>query len=435
MENFTSFHDEHGLDLTAGRTEVLPAHVIDFPGVKLLKSAVIYGANASGKSNLIKAMDFARRVVIGGLVNVDTHKKYFRLDANAAQQPSTFEFEIELAGRFFSYGFSSVLRSKEICEEWFYEIGKKTPELIFSRDNNSIELGKLLMQKNIKSRFEIYQDDMKNQKSQLFLTEIADKELKIAEVEIINQLHHWFEDKLTIIYPGDTFGGLNSLAKNNIDIFKKYLGQFDTGVIDIDSIDEHFEVALKGLPERIREDIAKNFLKDDAKEALIKMGGSNPQFLTIYKDDEGELKIRKLGLVHGKNIKEVFELKDESDGTRRLLDFIPLIGQFDEDKTIVIDEFDRSLHPKLTRAFFELFYQFSQSKAQLIVTTHESTLLDLELLRRDEIWFVEKSDGDSSTLFSLNKFKIRYDSKIDKAYLLGRYGAVPVFRDFDNIDW
>ncbi len=435
LENFSSFHDEQSLDLTAGRTEVIPEHVVDFPKVKLLKSAVIYGANASGKSNLIKAMDFAKRVLIKGLANVDTHKKHFRLDAKAVHQPSSFEFEIELAGRFFSYGFSSVLKSKEIGEEWLYEIGKKKPELIFSRDQNGIELGKLLMQQSIKSRFEIYQDDMKNQKSQLFLAEIADKELEIAQVEIINQLHHWFENKLIIIYPGDTFGGLNAIAKNNTDIFKKYLGKFDTGVVGVESIDEDFEIALKNLPEQYRESIAKDFVKIDAKEALLRLSGNNSQFLTVYKDDEGELKVRKLGLTHGKNIQKVFDLKDESDGTKRLLDFIPLISKFEQDRTIVIDEFDRSLHPRLTREFFELFYQVTGSKAQLIVTTHESTLLNLELLRRDEIWFVEKSDGDKSALFSLNKFKIRYDSKIDKAYLLGRYGAVPVFRDFDNIDW
>ena len=114
-----------------------------------------------------------------------------------------------------------------------------------------------------------------------------------------------------------------------------------------------------------------------------------------------------MGLVHGLNFQDNFELKDESDGTRRLFDLIPLISKFSQDFTIIIDEFDRSLHPMLTRQFFELFYSLNvgDSKTQLIITTHESTLLDLNLLRRDEIFFVEKDDNGASKLFSLNQFQ------------------------------
>jgi AAA15 family ATPase/GTPase len=435
VENFSSFKGEQSLDLTAGRTEVLSEHTIAFSDVKLLKSAVIYGANASGKSSLVKALDFAKKMVIEGLSNIDSHRKHFRLDSQTANQQSEFTFEIELAGRFYSYGFSSVLKNKEIVEEWLYEIGKNNPELIFQRDQEGIKLGKQLTRKVIKSRFEIYSDDMKNQKSQLFLSEIASKELEQKDVQTINSIFNWFDEKLTIIYPDDVFGGLNSVAQKQSDMFAKYLGDFDTGVVDVSNIDEDFDIGFKNMPEHLKSSIEKHFQKHDIKEASIQINGQNPQFLTIIKDKDDELKVRKLGLVHGKNIKAVFELKDESDGTRRLLDFIPLISKFTSDHTIIIDEFDRSLHPKLTRAFFEIFFGFVSAKSQLIVTTHESTLLDLELLRRDEIWFVEKGEDDSSTLFSLNKFKIRYDSKIEKAYLLGRYGAVPVFNSFENIDW
>ena len=164
------------------------------------------------------------------------------------------------------------------------------------------------------------------------------------------------------------------------------------------------------------------------------MRGSDGLFVTIYKDENNELKIQKLGLVHSKDVDDVFELQDESDGTKRLFDLIPLISKFNADYTIIIDEFDRSLHPKLTKAFFELFYKDNNSKSQLIVTTHESTLLDLTLLRRDEIWFTEKDEDGASKLFTLNQFRERYDKKIEKAYLLGRYGAIPVLQDFDELE-
>ena len=124
----------------------------------------------------------------------------------------------------------------------------------------------------------------------------------------------------------------------------------------------------------------------------------------------------------------MFEYIDESDGTKRLFDLIPLFYEKKRSKIIVIDEIDRSLHTNLTRRFLELFYELTENyDYQIIATTHDSNLLDLDLLRQDEIWFVERQEDHSSKIFSLNKFKERYDKKIDREYLLGRYGAVPVF--------
>jgi AAA15 family ATPase/GTPase len=440
VENFSSFQQENSLDLTAGRTEVKQEHCYDFKKVKILKSAVIYGANASGKSNLFRAIDYAKEIVSNNLDNVDTYKKYFRLDNESLKKPTKFEFEIELHDRFFSYGFSSILNKKEIIEEWLYEIGKSTPELIFERNNNEVNLGKLLLQKtDIRNRFNIYIEDMKNQSSKLFLSEIANKDLDISEVQIINDVYNWFENKLVIIYPHTQYEELSSLRNNSslAQTIKKYLGEFDTGVVDISSIKEDFENTLKNIPDELRKQIIKDISKsgnDGDVTGTLKM--PDGQFYTIYKDENDEIKVEKLGLIHSIDVKEIFELKDESDGTKRLFDLIPLIAKFSKDYTIIIDEFDRSLHPKLTKRFFELFYKLNniESKTQLIVTTHESTLLDQELVRRDEIWFVEKDKNGASNIFSLNQFKDRYDRKIEKAYLLGRYGAIPIFKTFDQID-
>lgn len=436
VENFSSFQKENTLDLTAGRIELNQEHVVGFEKVKILKSAVIYGANASGKSNLFKAMDYAKEIVLNNLDNVDTYKKYFRLDNESLKKATKFEFELELKNRFFSYGFSSILNQKEIVEEWLYEIGKNTPELIFERKDNSINTGKQLQSKNVKNRFEIYIDDMKNQSSQLFLSEIASKDLDFSEVKIINDIYSWFDEKLLVIYPTSEFGEKSSISKNESlsKIFKKYLNEFDTGIVDVSSIEEDFEGSIKNMPEKVKKEIEKRFSKKGVKKLLVE--NSDGVLVTIYKNDNNELKAQKLGLIHNHDIKEIFELKDESDGTRRLFDLIPLIGKFSNDYTIVIDEFDRSLHPILTKKFFKLFYKLNDanSKTQLIVTTHESTLLDQELVRRDEIWFVEKDNNGASKIFSLNQFKVRYDSKIEKAYLLGRYGAIPIFKTFDEID-
>lgn len=431
VTNFSSFKDEQTFDLTAGKTTVLKEHVSEFRDVNILKTGVVYGANASGKSNLIKSIDFAKSIIVNDLSGVDTYKKHFRLCESSPKKESSFEFEIEIDGQFYSYGFSAHLQKKEIVEEWLFAIKKSATKLIFQRNGSKITLGTPLLTPEAKSRFEIYSDDMKHQYSQLFLTEIASKELTLDAALIINKLFEWIENKLVIIYPDDKFNGMRSINQDVAKSLFKYLAKFDTGVVAIDSINEDFETGLKNIPPSLKSRFENELLKNDAEEIIIHGIGSDAEYITVYKDSDGELQLRKLGLVHGKTIRETFELKDESDGTRRLLDFIPLINKFSLGFTILIDEFDRSLHPKLTREFFKLFYDVNDMNSQLIVTTHESTLLDLKLLRRDEIWFVEKGSSDSSTLFSLNKFKERYDTKVEKAYLLGRYGAIPIFNDLD----
>ncbi len=432
LTNFSSFDVEQTLDLTAGTTQSLKDHVVNFDAVNILKNCVIYGANASGKSNLIKAIDFAKRVITEGLDNTDTYKKYFRLKTESSNSPTKFSFELEVGEKFYSYSFSCILQEGLITEEWLYEIGTTKAKKIFERNLSGISFGSVIDKSKNQERFEIYADDMKNQSSQLFLTEIAEKELDISEAIVINSVFNWFENKLEIIYPNDSFCGVRRVSKDLTKELTRYLSKFDTGVVSIETIDEDFEEAFKNYPDGLKARILKDSSSDKFTEASIHASGSNPELLTIYRNDSNELKVRKLAFIHGNSYKDTFELKDESDGTRRLLDFIPLLSKLAGDSTVIVDEFDRSLHPKITKEFMNIFHKIKATNSQFIVTTHESTLLDLELLRRDEIWFVDKTENGNSKLFSLNQFKERYDKKVEKAYLLGRYGAVPVFKSFDS---
>ena len=163
----------------------------------------------------------------------------------------------------------------------------------------------------------------------------------------------------------------------------------------------------------------------------------------VKKNDHGDLTAEKIITKHlnenGSN-DIIFEFEEESDGTKRLFDLIPIImsvkfGVF-LSKTFLVDEIDRSLHPELTRKLLETFLNSNDSSQnQLILTTHESSLLDLNLLRRDEIWFVEKKKDSSSHLYSLEEFKPRFDTEIRKAYLQGRYGAIPFISDANQLGW
>ena len=134
-------------------------------------------------------------------------------------------------------------------------------------------------------------------------------------------------------------------------------------------------------------------------------------------------------LDHG-NPTELFELSDESDGTKRLFDLIPLYEFGKKEKIIIVDELDRSFHSKLTEEYIKRFFEITKEKScQLICTTHDLNLMDLRILRQDEIWFVEREIDHSTRIYSLSDYKQRFDKNILNDYLIGRYGAIPCFQD------
>jgi len=167
--------------------------------------------------------------------------------------------------------------------------------------------------------------------------------------------------------------------------------------------------------------------------------GMNKSRYRLFKTKEGELELYKIVIAHEitDTHEEVpFDLKDESDGTVRLIDLIPALADLcDHEKLYLIDELDRSMHAQLTRAFMEYFFSCSTSRSQILATTHELDLLDLELLRKDEIWFVEKDSASASHLYSLEEFKPRFDKDIRKGYLQGRFGGIPIIKNIQKTGW
>ena len=275
----------------------------------------------------------------------------------------------------------------------------------------------------------------------LFLNEISRKNLKEKDFEIFNDIFEWLSKKLIVIYPDTTSRYLKIFDHNDeLDILK-LLEYFDTGITDF--VNESSSV--EELNRYMEDDdynhfinFVKNstFLTEKIKKERIEVKGilRSKRHLFQMKFDGTEWSIKKLLFKHGANSNLLFEFGDESDGTQRLIDLLGIIYDDTNDRTILIDELDRSLHPQMTKKFIETFFKLKKTHSnQLIITTHESSLLDLQLLRRDEIWFVERDKNYSSKLYSLENFKVRFDKKkIDKDYLEGQYGAVPVFKDFDS---
>jgi hypothetical protein len=205
------------------------------------------------------------------------------------------------------------------------------------------------------------------------------------------------------------------------------MSYFDTGIESVEGQKEEmdFDKILEGIPRVAAEKIEIDISNKASKHPI--MFRVKGRAFVLRKDKNGNFIYNKLMSNHG-NIDDLFEYNDESDGTKRLFDLIPLYYENRKKRTIIIDEIDRSLHTNLTKKFLERFYEITQDfDCQIIATTHDSNLLDLDLVRQDEIWFIERREDHSSKIYSLNKFKERYDKKIDKEYLLGRYGAIPIF--------
>ena len=441
VSNFLSFKEKNILEMIAGQVETFKEHLyIDEKNkVSFLKAGVIYGANASGKSNFVKAIDFAQNIILNGLKNSVTTNKYFRLDAECKNAPSLFQFEIKIKDKFYDYGFGIDLLNKKIIEEWLYEKKKTTEKCIFHREGKKTESSVKFKNKDDEKRFGIYAEDINEET--LFLKEIVSKEWQAEELLMIVEIYKWFLMNLTVVYPDDSEGQFSFIE--DYKTFQRYLKSFDTGIEEVKLEEKNYDEFIKKIPENLslrlendiiefREMVKKLNKKTPKKEILGMMINLNnvPYAIEIF--ENGEKKVKTLSFKHFEGVNEFFEITEESDGTRRLIELIPLIHNFKG--TLIIDEIDRSFHPALTRKIFEHFYEISKGEsAQLIATTHDTNLLDLNFLRRDEIWFVNREEDKSSQIYSLDEFKDRKDKKIDKAYFLGRYGGIPVFGDFTSL--
>lgn len=427
VENFRSFRDIAQISLVAnGRLNQLDNHTMTIGDLKLLKAAYVYGANASGKSNLIKAVDFAREIIVEGSARNVRLKQYNKMIEDGVNQPGVFQFEILIQNKVYSYGFALSYQDGAIAEEWLYELRKNGTEFyFFVRDKTDVTTD-LSLKGTQKTRFDIYAEDIRSVPKDLFLTELAEKPLQ-EELGIFKQVYRWFE-ALIVIFPDSEFGPLPFVTENEEmqRQFEKFLMHFDTGIQALDVEHTTIEDALEHWPK----DAKENFLKDVVHKLSDReeFGVRGPDVLLALRRHNNEFIAKKLRLKH-REAYEGFDLHEESDGTQRLFDLVPLLFDEVEDRVAFVDEIDRNMHPNLTREFVELFYQHTNN-TQMVVTTHESSLLDLKLLRRDEIWLIERQ-LKGSALFSLDDFKVRYDKEIEKAYLLGRYGAVPLFDSFE----
>lgn len=445
VKNFLSFSErEDGkteeFSMIAGKVRSKREHIYDNGKAKMLKFAAVYGANAAGKSNLVRAMEFMQRIVLLGLPEGHTDK-YCKISEDNKEKESYFEMEIMLGEKYYAYGFELILNQSEFISEWLVELTADNKEnLIFSRDirKGIYKFGNSVKTKGLIDKLDVYAEDIQEDSSVLLLSIMNQNKKTLyqqyKDAAVFQDVYQWIRMGLDINYPDRPISDYSYMADTeNVEEVCRIISAFGTGITGFKMVKVPIEKVLGHLPKEIRDDLVANIEKKTIElksNKKVKSFGiimrSNRDFFIVDLDKDNNITCRTIKFSHGKeNI--LFNLSEESDGTVRILDLLEVLLSR-KGKTYVIDELDRCLHPSLTYKFVDTFLQLAEQKdIQLIVTTHESRLLDFDLLRRDEIWFVNKRKTGESDIYSLEEYNARFDQKIDKAYLEGRYGGVPVF--------
>lgn len=405
FKNYKSFRDDTTLDLTATKISEYEKHIVKVGGEQVLPIAAIFGANASGKSNVIEAFRYMYEYVLfsfnyggdgkGGFVKPTP----FIFDTNSKDAESQFEVyfidDKDLRQRTYNYGFT--IDSIGVLEEWL-NIKSKTAKdstRIFYRNRNNNELDLSGFSNKIKENILI------SLEKETLLVSLGSK-LKIEKLKLIRD---WFKNNAFADFgrPGENFF-LSSVVPKNLGTDEnvrrnvlKYLQVFDSSIVDL-----NVEVTLDDDVEKVKID------------AIHKMA-----------DGKGYASI---------------PFQNESAGTLKMFALYPWLNDILQSGGVLfIDELNSKLHPLLVRVFIQTFLNqdLNPNNAQLILTTHDSWLLNANIFRRDEIWLTEKQDNGVSQLYSLADFidedgdKIRKDENYEKNYLLGKYGAIPSLKCID----
>ncbi len=440
VENFRSFDSEATLSLVASNRLAGEHgnHAIAIPGAsaKVLRTAVIYGANGAGKSNLFKALNYLRSLThpIYARENEGTGRDAFRFGVRA-DTPSAFDLQFIADQRLYRYVVK--LDDSQVIEEWLGEVIDGRQRMIFQRgQDRDVVLGD-----QVKGHARLVAlATVGAPPNQSFLRTIATAGLPPTDVgpELVS-VRNWFWLVLDLVPPGEPHVSLWRKLNEDpslLDFASSFLRASSTGVdrleISKSQISSDELSGFVGEP-RARQIIDQaqlgrpRFIRAGrvAGDAWIEIGGPEGyrlvRFQSAHKTQDG----RTFNM----------DLDDESDGTRRLLDLLPALHQMrNRGGVYFVDEIDRSMHPILVRHLLEFFLSScADSSGQLIITTHESNLLDLSLLRRDEIWFAEKDREQATHLYSLAEFQVRKDLEIRKHYLQGRFGAIPFLGNLEKL--
>ena len=389
VENYLSIKNRVVLSMLASRDKEHPEHLITDGNKNCLKAAVIYGANASGKSNVLNAFWFMVNYVLTSH-NQQLHKTIdrspFKFDREMPARPSSFEIIFTIGGIRYAYGFS--VTDTAVTEEYLYYYPNGRQALIFERKNT----------KDFRFTIDIDEQNML-------------KERTSANKLYLSVASNWSYAKVIPVL--EWFASCQILTKNSVA---------DAYGLEAEQLKEDGYRNVIASMLRVADFGIQSLQMCDSDYILSQRGGifTNIEAVHTVQDTSGNL------------LSYALNMTEESDGINSYFKLIGIVKKaLDQGTLFVADEMDAHLHPLLTRHLVSLFdsMEFNLHGAQLIFTSHSTSLLDLDLLRRDQIWFTEKDEQTAATdLFSLYDFSVRKDTKIEKGYLIGRFGAIPFIR-------
>ena len=417
FSNYRSFRDKAEFSMIAGKGMYDRATLQKAPGFRsmhLLPISAIFGGNASGKSNFVKALYHFQQMVLSGKIETDV----FKLDSESINAPSVFVVCALADERVWEYSLS--VNNKEIEEESLICVKDKREVQIFHRTGDSFSMGENIdISQESRKKLELLGESLAP--GSIFLHSVQTYRIEGIE-SILTPIYDWFQNSLCIISADSRRIALGVDLIRQLRLYSDALSNADTGVDEL----KLTEVNLAQL--NISQDVLEKFKQSEAKVIF----NTEDSTLVLIKADDGIRAYRCLSVHRDENGKDVpFLFTDESDGTRRLLHLLPTLIDYEvRPRVYVVDELDRSLHTNLSRYLLEQQLKIARNEThyrqQLIFTTHDVMLMDQTLLRRDEMWAVERNHSKSSQLISFEDFiEIRKDKDIRRSYLTGHMGGLP----------
>lgn len=407
VRNYRSIRDEQALTLIAsGDKELATTHLAP-TGLKsaphALRTAVVYGPNASGKSSLLRALDYLRAVVAESATVIQPGQTYnvqpFKLDAVSAQQPTEFEITFLLSGVRHQYAFS--MTAQRIVSESLLVYRSSKPTQLYSRQHVDGDRYDYEFSTYLTGPRKLWQESTRP--NALFLSMAAQ-----LNSEQLSPVFNWIVRSITFLPAGTTvlpdFTTALLATEQGRASIREFLSAADISIADVQA------VPRKGMHAQWVMSASGLQASQEEREFLM------PVF--EHSTPKGSAK---------------FELHDESEGTQRLYGLIaPVLNCLRDGHVLVVDELDSSLHTLLVRRLITLFQtpELNPNGAQLIFSTHDTSLLDHTLFRRDQIWFTEKDADQATRLYPLTDFSPRKQEAWERGYLTGRYGAVPFFSNW-----
>jgi hypothetical protein len=331
-------------------------------------------------------------------------------------------------------------KEEKVVKEWLIEKNSRLePHLVFIRDfaAHEFELNIRAKDPEVANRLSVYFNDASSEDNILFLNEINSHKGNLftadSSFQYLRTIYRWFLSKLKFVYPNGSDLGRYSFInypENHGDLHS-YLSSLDIPISEMSYVEIPFEQAFGDVPETVVKDIENDFkelcMLDDRKDAssfevVFRLLDS---YYIVVASADGISSVKTISFTHGKY--GTYEFKEESDGTKRILELLEMITSPENDITYVVDEIDRSLHPLLTEELISMYLSPERpNQNQLIITTHESRLLNLKRLRKDEIYFASNKN-EQSEFVRLDKYDAdtRTDLNIELSYLNGRYGGIP----------